>query len=116
MTQLPFDGHVGPRDTDPETSWEAAFANLGAKAVDRRSALRSLYATHSLTDFELGDEMNRVQSSAGKRRGELRDLGLAEWTGEHRPSPSGSPARVWRITPRGMRVHEELTRREKEKK
>jgi hypothetical protein len=33
-----------------------------------------------LTDFELGAMVGRQQTSAGKRRGELRDLGYIEET------------------------------------
>lgn len=42
------------------------------------------------------------QTSAGKRRGELRDMGLVFNTGNRRPSDTGSPAIVWDLTPLGV--------------
>lgn len=93
------------RRTDPETSKQAGALN---RENDRRQALL-IHATHpdGLTDFELAALMGRQQTSAGKRRGELRDLGLIHpltIAGEKitRPAPSGAPARVWTITYDGM--------------
>lgn len=101
----------GYRNTDPETSVDAALRDLGRKATDRVLALAVHYANpRGLTDFELGDRMGRQQTSAGKRRGELRDLGLIEQTELRRLAPSGSPAIVWVITELGRRVHDELAR------
>jgi hypothetical protein len=48
----------------------------------------------------IGLEMK--QTSAGKRRGELRDMGLVFNTGNRRPSDTGSPAIVWDLTPLGV--------------
>jgi hypothetical protein len=61
-----------------------------------------------LTDFQLATLVDRKQTSAGKRRGELRDKRLIEATALRRPSDTGSPAIVWRITPLGRRVVETL--------
>jgi hypothetical protein len=61
-------------------------------------------APDGLTDFELADIMGRQQTSAGKRRGELRDIGLVSDTGYRRPAPSGSMAIVWAITRQGVTV------------
>jgi hypothetical protein len=104
-----FDGPGAARKSDPDTSWLAALRNPGGKATDRVHALALHYANpHGLTDFELGDKMGRQQTSAGKRRGELRDYGLIEATVERRNAPSGSPATVWVITELGRRTHVEL--------
>ena len=106
---------VGPgaRTNDPDTSWMAALGRLGGKAADRRAALEWLFVRpEGLTDFELGELMGRQQTSAGKRRGELRDLGLATDTGLRRPAPSGSSAIVWAITAQGMAAREALRRRD----
>jgi hypothetical protein len=102
----------GARRSDPETSWQAAYRDLRRRAGDRILALE-VHIAHprGLTDFELGDLMGRQQTSAGKRRGELRDLGLIEATALRRLAPSGSPAIVWLITNQGRRVHLELHRR-----
>lgn len=99
----------GARDTDPETSHLAAGKTPSLRASDRRHALL-LHATHpnGLTDFELGRLMERQQTSAGKRRGELRDGGLIEDGGHRRPAPSGSSAIVWRITEAGVRMADAL--------
>ena len=86
------------RWTDPETSHEAAAAHPDVRATDRDLALTVLRAhPDGLTDFELGVLMGRQQTSAGKRRCDLMRLGLVEYAGIKRPSPSGSPARVWRV-------------------
>ncbi len=103
------------RSTDPDTSWEAAFAHLTVRSHDRREALRQLYyAYDGMTDFELGDCMGRQQTSAGKRRGELRDVGLVENSGRRRPAPSGSGAIVWVITSKGRIVHQTLVTQEQD--
>lgn len=89
----------GVRRADPDTSKQAAREiNTG----DRAQALRLHYfCPGGLTDFELASLMKRQQTSAGKRRGELRDLGYVEATAVRRASPSGAKAIVWRITPAG---------------
>lgn len=99
---------TGPsaRPTDPPTS--AAAAGDARNAVMGVGVLR-LWAlqwldradAHGLTDFELADLMGRQQTSAGKRRGELRDNGLVVDSGMKRPAPSGSLAIVWAITDLG---------------
>ena len=93
------------RTTDPETSHEAAKPD---RAVDRHLVYRALIAAgpDGLTDFELAARLNVScprstewqQTSAGKRRGELRDQGLVCDSGRKRKSPSGSRAIVWRVT------------------
>lgn len=101
----------GARQTDPDTSHTAAEAHPVLRAHDRRMTLMA-HAKHpnGLTDFELGDLIDRQQTSAGKRRGELRDAGLIEATDTRRPAPSGSPAIVWRITPAGKMAERASTR------
>lgn len=97
------------RATDPVTSHQAADRHPVLRGADRRNALM-LHATHpeGLTDFELADLMARQQTSAGKRRGELRDIGLVAMTAVRRPAPSGSPAVVWTITDQGRRVADQI--------
>lgn len=96
------------RATDPQSSrWAArAVADPARLTADQILALWWHYveengAAGGLTDFELAECTNRLQTSLGKRRGELERAGLVEFTGNHRPSPSGSSARVYRITERG---------------
>ncbi len=82
------------RKSDPETSHQAAEPD---REIDRARALKALRAApDGLTDFELGERINRQQTSAGKRRGELRDQGLVEDSGLRRAAPSGASAIVWR--------------------
>jgi hypothetical protein len=57
---------------------------------------------NGLTDFELAANLNRQQTSVGKRRGELRDLGLIYATSVRRLAPSGSAAIVWALTYKGL--------------
>lgn len=93
------------RSTDPETSHRAAKRVSSNKANDYKLVLR-IHAEHvdGLNDFELAAFAGRAQTSLGVRRGELRDAGLIEYAGFTRPSPSGSPARVWRLTEAGRRA------------
>jgi|694.fasta_scaffold17751_6 hypothetical protein len=86
------------RHTDPETCEEARKDALSNAARGRKIALDLLFANpEGLTDFELAELSGWQQTSIGKRRGELRDLGLVEDSGLRRPSPSGSKAIVWRV-------------------
>ncbi len=104
---------MNARLRDPDTSHEAAAF---PRRTDRDWALIALYTTRSgLTDFELAEKLTEMlssdtwpphrriigQSSAGKRRGELRDFGLVRYAGTKRPSPTGSPSRVWELTDAG---------------
>lgn len=100
---------VAARRSDPETSHQAADRHPKLRQSDRRAALLAHAARpDGLTDFELADVMARQQTSAGKRRGELRDMGYIEQTKERRPAPSGSPAIVWKITAGGLVVAREI--------
>jgi len=86
------------RLTDPETSQIAAGINPGERGNDRIRVLELLrrVGTEGLTDYELASLTGKQQNSIGKRRSELFAAGLVEWAGFHRPSPTGSPCRVWR--------------------
>jgi hypothetical protein len=115
LGDVPYEGDLfdfarrGVRSSDPETSWQAALRNLQGRVTDRKLALAVHYGNpQGLTDFELGDRMDRQQTSAGKRRGELRDLGLIVATDLRRNAPSGSAAIVWAITEFGRRIHLQL--------
>jgi hypothetical protein len=82
---------------DPETSQEAAAANPALRGNLRIEVLDVL-SRHlaGLTDWELSEILHRHQPTVGKRRGELVDLGLVEFSGEFRLSPLGSRCRVWK--------------------
>jgi hypothetical protein len=89
------------RTHDPETSRRAGEAHPVKRGTDRGTALL-IHAAHpgGLTDFELAALMRRQQTSAGKRRLELMRASPAyvEETDQIRNAPSGSPAKVYRIT------------------
>jgi hypothetical protein len=88
------------RATDPDTSASAAALNATHRVRDRDRCLQALYRAgmHGATDFELETATGIKQTSCGKRRLELLREGLVERTDERRPSPTGSPAVVWRLT------------------
>jgi hypothetical protein len=103
MDLFEWQAPAAARDTDPDTSHAAARRSPSLRARDRREALFAHAAYPAgLTDFELGALIGRQQTSAGKRRGELRDAGLIEDAGERRAAPSGASAIVWRITEPGI--------------
>lgn len=85
------------RVTDPATSHQAAARARHTAEDDRQLVLTILREHGPLTDFEIAELAGRQQTSLGVRRGELVKVGLVEYAGITRPSPSGSPARVWRI-------------------
>lgn len=102
------------RASDPETSRGAAVVAIGRKALGQGLALEALYRAgeRGLTDFELAAVTGWQQTSIGKRRGELRDDGLVcaaflldpmsgDRVSVRRPSPTGTPAQVWELTPSG---------------
>jgi hypothetical protein len=93
------------RAADPDTCATAAVRAAANAGTNRALALR-VHASHpaGLTDFELADLTGVPQTSIGKRRGELVTLGLVERTAARRPSPSGSPAIVWRVTADGFKA------------
>lgn len=90
------------RASDPDTSHAATPTSERVRA-DQALVLET-HEMHrgGLTDFELGDLVDRQPTSAGKRRCELRDVGLIEDSGKRRNTPSGATAIVWRITDAGI--------------
>lgn len=86
------------RVNDPDTCVQPSEPRM---SKGRWQALTALWWRGPSTDFELADVTGTAQTSIGKRRGELVKAGLVEATSERRPSPSGSPAVVWRLTGAG---------------
>lgn len=101
------------RATDPDTSQAAAVIAISHAQTDRERVLELLASEHpaGLTDFQLAAITGRKQTSIGKRRGELVDLGLAERARDANGcwalgvSDTGSPCAVWCITGRGVDFH-----------
>lgn len=99
----------GARKTDPDTSHKAAKRDPNVRAHDRMLTLLEHFRhPNGLTDFELAANHGRQQTSLGKRRGELRDMGLIYDTGLRRPAPSGSSAIVWALTTKGRELVAEI--------
>jgi hypothetical protein len=113
-TQALFDFSVreAVRASDPVTSVRAAERAAKSASFGRMLALSLLYKhREGLTDFELASLSGWQQTSIGKRRGDLMNSKyfnphLVEKTAETRPSPSGSPSTVWRITQSGIEFYE----------
>ena len=94
------------RNTDPDTSHDAAKDATFNASNHRRIALFALYDYGPLTDYELADITGLQQNSIGKRRGDCMMAGLVSKfvvSGEvqKRPAPSGSMSIVWTLTAKG---------------
>lgn len=98
-----LDWSPAARNSDPDTSHRAAQRAAIFRNNDQWRVLIA-HAEHpyGITDFELESLTDIRQTSGGKRRGELRDLGYIADSGKRRPAPSGSPAIVWKITSEGL--------------
>jgi hypothetical protein len=123
MTQLTFDDcqELTPmrtlptaRHSDHETSREAGTEKLHW-SEHRKLALKALVIAgdDGCTDFDLECMTGIHQTSVGKRRLDLLRMGYVVKTSERRPSPSGSPSIVWRVTRAGRDVYYELTKETK---
>lgn len=101
------------RRTDPATSHIAARAQLDRLTSGQHKVLAALASAgdHGMIDHDHQAVNGLIQTSAGKRRGELTKAGLVIDTGRTRLSPVGSPAAVWKITPAGIAYLELLARR-----
>jgi hypothetical protein len=104
------------RNTDYETSHEAA-ADASFKASKHRLfALGALYTYGALTDYELAARTGLQQNSIGKRRKDCQDAGLVTVLMDvnggkvRRPAPSGSSALVWTLTATGQEYVRKLRR------
>ena len=99
--QLPLDLTPTTRSTDPGTSWAAARDAALTAPNSRARVLRAFRVVYpaGLTDAELAPRVHLPLNSANKRRGELRDAGFGEDSGDRRPTPTGSKAIVWRYVP-----------------
>ncbi len=111
VEQLTLDDAPLVRRSDPDTSHTAAAAQTPQRRSRGQFLVLTALANHGpLTDFDHAQINGLGQTSAGKRRLELQRQGLVEPTGQRRPSPTGSPAKVWTITSTGMVRYHELLR------
>lgn len=105
------------RNTDPETSHEAAADATFSASRGRRIAMFTLFDYGPLTDFELEAQTGIRRNSIGKRRGDCVPPGFVEKyeiDGElvKRPTESGSLAIVWTLTQAGVKYVRTLERPE----
>lgn len=110
----PTPGAVG--ETDPATSWDAAVAITGRTGSQRRRVL-DLFASLPLTgatNTEIETALGMDRPSGSNRRGELETAGLVQKVRDDngkvqtRPTSTGQPATVYRITTLGAQVAEYL--------
>jgi len=96
------------RNTDPETSHDAAEDASFKASKHRLLALKALFTYGAMTDYELAARTGLQQNSIGKRRKDCQDAGLVTVLMDvnggkvRRPAPSGSSALVWTLTATGQ--------------
>lgn len=94
--------HVDParlaRSTDLDTAKEAARNASRRGPSQRRRVWEALKQLGNATDYELGQYLGILRSSAAKRRQELVDRGLVIATPFRRLTDTGSSAVVWRCS------------------
>ena len=94
----PTASHRGARNTDPVTSLEAAESITDdARRHVYNLIIRAIFEHGPQTDWQLGQRLGLLATSAGKRRGELRDMGLLVQTAHRGPTETG-PKKAWRWT------------------
>lgn len=112
-----YDVHVPPehliapnvRSTDHDTSRAAAAMQTPTKVRSEHRLVLELLRWEPLTDFDLAERASqalgrKVKSvSVGKRRGELRDMGLVADSGLRGKSDTGTKAIRWALTEAGVR-------------
>jgi len=92
------------RNPDHESSVDGARAAGGTSKRFRDQLLLeySYVPGTGWTDQEAGRAAGLLDTCYWKRTGELRALGLIEWTGERRKAPTGVARKVSRITEAGQ--------------
>jgi hypothetical protein len=106
--------HERHRADDMETARAAADMSPEALAEGQRKVLFALAdaGPNGLIDHEHRRINGLIPTSAGKRRLELRRMGLVEATGRRRPTGTGNgEAEVWRLTPAGYDTVTSMRRR-----
>jgi hypothetical protein len=88
------------RSNDPGTSWIAAARSRRTAGDGQRRVLAAL-TVRPMTDAEIAAHAHMDGGSASKRRLDLQRAGRVIPTDRVRPTSTGSPARVWQITPTG---------------
>lgn len=99
------------RSTDPDTSAEAAW-NVGDCRDIYLAIMEILFEHGPQTDYHLSLKLpaklknvsDVLRTTAGKRRGELRDMELVCNSGFRAKTDTGSTAIRWALTPAGERA------------
>ena len=97
------------RNTDPDTARDAALSVSDAHKRRLYDHILALIFEHGpMTDYELAKRLTQrlgepiIATSAGKRRGELRDMGLVFDTKFKGPTETGPRKGIrWGLTPAG---------------
>lgn len=94
----------GAREFGHDTEHQAGARAGNGSGTARLRVLEHLAGAGSWgrTDYEISVAVGMLRTSAGKRRKELAVQGFVAQTGERRPTDTGAPAIVWRITPKGL--------------
>lgn len=106
--------HERHRVDDMDTARAAADMSPEALATGQRLVLFALAdaGPNGLIDHEHHRINGLIPTSAGKRRLELRRMGLVEATGRRRPTGTGTgEAEVWALTPAGYDTVTSMRRR-----
>ena len=90
------------RETDFDTARMAAKKASKRGPNQRQRVLEHLQAVGEATDYEIGQALGILRSSAAKRRQELTEAGLVEDSNKRRNTDTGTSAIVWR-TRHGIR-------------
>lgn len=85
------------RTTDFDTPRAAAKKASKRGPNQRQAVLAYLQRVREATDYEIGEGLGILRSSAAKRRQELVELGLVEDSQKRRNTDTGTAAIVWRI-------------------
>lgn len=88
------------RQTDPETSKDAASSMADTAETHRQKILSALRDHGRMTGDAIDDLFGWKHATANRRLPELRSLGLVEMTDATAHTRSGRSARLWRAIER----------------
>lgn len=92
-----FDWAERSRRSDPKTSRDSARRVREFDRAHYGKILVALAGGRKATIYEIANETGLSHVQVARRMPEMRKLGLAELTGETRPSPAGRLCRLWRV-------------------
>lgn len=83
---------------NPTATQAFAAERARSNSAKQRQAVLAAIAARPSTDHELAAQLGLDGNSIRPRRKELQERGLIEPSGATRPSPSGRPCIVWRVS------------------